>query len=345
MGELSAIEKTAKFFNRVRKFVLVLAGNQYYRQRLLNKLARRKNPQNTDTPDTFKLDDAERKAVFQAFYREYFGKIIHSTYRETLSANSSAWNEYDYVIAGSDQIWNRELVGTFEALRYFYLEFVDQSKRVNYAPSFGVSRLNFLERHVHRKGLNGFTRLSCREEEGCNMIRELTGRDAQLVLDPTFLLTAEHWRKIARKPEYEVPAHYAFTYYLGEAELSAAKELSGGLPIINALDSTNQVYATTGPREFLWLIDHADIVITSSFHGTVFSILFRKRFITFKGNWFSRLATLLANFGLTGRIFDITGGNNSTNIADVPIDYEAVSVKLEELREKSMRYLAGCLGK
>ena len=333
--------RVANFFKRAGKLVLALTGNKYYRKKLVNILTGKGKDSEIDSADILK-----RKELFQDFYRDFFGNIIHSTYSETLSADSSQFDGYDYVIAGSDQVWNPELVGTFEALRYFYLEFVEKEKRVNYAPSFGVSRLKFLERHVHREGLNGFTRLSCREKEGCDLIRELTGRDAQLVLDPTFLLTAEQWRKIERKPEYEVPEHYALTYFLGEAEMSTAKKLAGELPIIQAPDGTAQIYSMTGPREFVWLIDHADLVITASFHGTAFSVNFGRRFITFKGgNWFSRMKTLLSNLGLTDRIFELGRDDDRNNIADMPIDYEAVNVKLAELRKKSMNYLASCLGK
>ena len=350
---MTALEKTAIFFNRIRKFVLVLAGNRYYREKLLKKFAREEKTQQTDTPKPDALDDLKRGELFQEFYREYFGKIIHSTYRETLSADSSTWDEYDYVIAGSDQIWNRGLIRSFEALRYYYLEFVAQDKRVNYAPSFGdfgMSSLKFPDRLEHRKGLNGFKKLSCREEEGCDLIRELTGRDAQLVLDPTFLLTAEQWRKIARKPEYEVPAHYALEYsFLAPSMVQpCAEKLAGGLPIVNAFDYRcgSQNYAMTGPREFLWLVDHADVVITSSFHGTAFSVIFGKRFVSLKaGSQFSRVKTILSGISLTDRIFAITDDPDSSNIVNVPVDYEAANEKLAALREKSMRYLADCLGR
>ena len=324
---------------RAVKLVLALAGIKKYRQKLKAKL------KNHSQMEENAKNDLKCKAIFQEFYREYFDKIIHSTYLETFTCNKDRWNEYDYIITGSDQVWNMEIIYTLEALRYYYLEFADQSKRVNYAPSFGVSTLKFYERYEHRKGLNGFNRLSCREEDGCDLIHSLTGREAQLVLDPTFLLTAEQWRKIARKPKYEVPEHYAFTYYLGAPQILAVKKLAEGLPIVSALNRTEQTYAMTGPREFLWLIDHADIVITASFHGTVFSVIFGKRFITVKGSWFGRLKTLLSHFDLTDRIYELDGDESNINVLGAPIDYDSVNMKLQTLREKSMKYLASCLGK
>ena len=127
------------------------------------------------------------------------------------------------------------------------------------------------------------------------------------MLDPTLLMTAEQW-------EYD-------------------------LPVINVYGVLGRYYSATGPREFVYLVDHADYVLTSSFHGTAFSVNFGKRFISFKvGLRFSRIRTLLANLGLMDRVFV-----PDRDILSAPIDYEAVNEKLQALRERSMRYLASCL--
>ena len=342
-GKIGVLEKSSKLIDQISKVVQALTGDEYYRERLFSKLTRREKHLSSENNPAYIV---QREELFQEFYREYFGNIIHSTYREALTSNSSTWNEYDYVIAGSDQIWNRGIIVTFEALRYYYLEFIEQSRRVNYAPSFGVSSLNFLERLIHRKGLNGFKKLSCREEEGCDLIRSMTGREAQLVLDPALLFTAEQWRKIARKPEYEVPEHYVLEYFFSDTLEPCVKRLAGDLPIVRAFDERDPSYAKTGPREFVWLVDHADFVITASFHGTAFSVILGKRFISFKSRWgFSRIRTLLSSCGLTDRIVDLDGDIDSIKFSDKPIDYEAVNSKLQTLREESMKYLASCLGK
>lgn len=335
--ELGLLRKAGRFaiknIKRAVKLMLALIGVKKYREKFIAKL--------NDKGKT-KASIYERKKLFQEFYAEYFGKIIHSTYRKALTHQISGMNEYNYVITGSDQVWNIEITKTLESLRYYYLQFVEREKRVNYAPSFGVSRLKFFERNIHKKLLQGFDRLSCREEEGCNIIKELTGREAQLVLDPTLLLTAEEWRRIARKPEYDLPENYVLVYVFSDIHkfMPYISELAEGLPVINIYDRSSRYFSRTGPREFVWLIDHADRVLTSSFHGTAFSVNFRKNFVSFNSGSgrFSRIRTLLSNLGLTERIF--TPGRN---IIRVPVNYDAVNEKLNALRENSMNFLRECL--
>ena len=323
-----------KNLKRAVKLVLAVLGVKKYRQKLSAKL--------NGIGRAILSQQSERKSTFQAFYNEYIGGIIHSTYREVLNSKSR-WNKYQRIITGSDQVWSIGNVKTFEALRYYYLEFAEPGQRVAYAPSFGVSKLKFSERHVHRKCLQGFSKLSCREEEGSEIIRQLTGKYAEVVLDPTFLLTAQDWRKIARKPEYSVPEHYALCYFWdneNEEYLKAVHEISRGLEIVFALNHEGKTYGETGPLEFLWLVDHADYVFTESFHGTAFAINFGKRFLSFgEGSIrFSRIRTLLANLGLMDRVY-----YPHKTFSGSDIDYNAVNNKLNTLRESSMRYLKECL--
>ena len=326
-----------KNLKRTVKLVLAALGVKKYREKLIAKL-KGKQPSYQPTAS----QQSRRNTIFQDFYREYIDTMIPSTYREVLTSSKSRWSKYKYVIAGSDQILNIGIVRTFEALRYYYLEFAAEEQRVSYAPSFGVSRLKFHERHVHRKGLQGFKKLSCREEEGCRIIKELTGREAELVLDPTLLITADDWRKIARKPSYPIPEHYALCYFWNnnnEEYMRAVRELSGGRQVIYALDYEHDSYSMTGPREFVWLIDHADYVFTESFHGTAFSVNFRKKFVAFgTAPCFDRIRTLLANTGLLDRIY-----YPDKEFIDSEIDYDAVNKRLSFLREDSMKYLVSCL--
>jgi len=241
---------------------------------------------------------------------------------------------------------------------YYHLTFVDRAKRVNYAPSFGSASFTFEFPELRKEFLAGFDRISCREAKGCETIKRVTGFQAIHVLDPSMLLRAEDYRAVSRKPQYEVPEHYALLYIafggLPEARLleyeNVISRVCHGLPVISIafwdskseIDrSTEEVVSSTGPAEFLWLIDHADVVLTNSFHGTVFSVLFQKSFISLHRMSVAdsvKIEDILSTLGLSHRIYQDDG-----LIPEQEIDYSVPYEKLEAMRTSSMRYLKDCL--
>ncbi len=322
-----------KNLKRAVKFVLAILGVKKYREKLMHKI--KVDPEQKAVNERIKKNCILRKKFFDSFYSESISSLIPCIYREALRSKASQWKDYDYVIVGSDQVWNIKIIRTYEALRFYYLMFIEKDKRVNYAPSFGVSKLTHWEKKIHIKGLNGFNMLSCREDAGCRLIRELTGRDAEHVLDPTLLLTAEEWRAFERKPSYELPEHYALAYFFGGMKNYAdtLEKIAGDLPVIDAIDSMSDEFCMTGPREFVYLIDHADCVFTSSFHGTAFSVNFGKKFVSF-GRFtttFSRIESLLSRLGLTSRIYE-----PEREAYDEAVDYDDVQTKLAAWRESSI---------
>ena len=194
---------------------------------------------------------------------------------------------------------------------------------------------------THKNGLKGFNKLSCREKSGCDLIKNLTGQDVKLVLDPTLLLNADDWRKISRKPDYELPKRYAviYSYELPKEyraiinNIAAAKNLE----IINVFDSDDKLHYLTGPQEFLYLVDHAEFIFTGSFHGTAFSINFEKKFISF-GESNSRIESILSQLNLMNRLY-----KNGHEFPSGEINYNEVNEKLNILRESSLKYLRDCL--
>lgn len=283
---------------------------------------------------------------FRKFQDKFTAEKIISSFSGVLRKDKSEWDKYDYAITGSDQVWNI-WYHTREQAEYYYLEFIGREKRVCYAPSFGFRNFPEKDRELHRKGLEGFDRLSCREQEMQGLIRGLTGQEAELVLDPALLLTAEHWREVSSKPEYDVPERYVLCYFLGDPSpvyAQAIHDMAGGLPVINILDPYDITHYVTHPGEFVYLIDHADFVCTNSFHATAFSVNFGKNFFTFKGesegmrNMFGRLESILSNTGLMNHIY--VPGMTSRPEA---VDSVSVSEKLSAMRESSMKYLRECL--
>lgn len=218
-------------------------------------------------------------------------------------------DDYDYFVVGSDQVWNPY----FGDLQQNFLQFAPMEKRLSYAASIAAPEIPSDKRKIYHDGFSGMKAISMREKEGADIVRDIAGREVVVHVDPTLLLTPDEWRSVSRPPAWYHGDDYILTYFLGtmpDAVSKAAREL--GLPVVNLLDSSVYEHYVTGVDEFLWAIEHARLIYTDSFHGTVFSILFRRPFVVCDrraahgasnaGNKMSsRIDTLLALFGLEHR--------------------------------------------
>lgn len=225
--------------------------------------------------------------------------------------------DYDVYIAGSDQIWNPNM--PFANAPYFLTFAPVGRKRISYASSFGVSTLPEQIKKEYGEWLASFDHLSVREESGALIIRELIGKEAQVVLDPVFLLNAEIWRAYTKKVSGIKEDKYVLLYMLSYDE-DLIEQVSSyarqhDLPLYFVLSENKEVtrpYAKQllgiGPQEWLWLIDHATCVFTTSFHGTAFCVILNKPFAVFlKENapTNTRVTGLLERLGMSGNIYQI----------------------------------------
>lgn len=245
------------------------------------------------------------------------------------------WSDYDLAIAGSDQIWHKWRTDPDE-LPFYYLQFMPLNKRASYAASFGFEAFPEQDIEQHRIGLANMKHISCREKKGCALVKELIGREVPRVLDPTLLLKADEWRKIANQalPLSKHREAYAFVFFLGDipdeyqAHIDSIMEERGIKKLICFNDRSVK---ECGPCEFLRFIDEADYVFTDSFHCTVFSIIFDKRFTVFRRvepgfeKMFGRIEDLLAS---TDKLNSIYGGTSQKPKND-----------LDQLRDASMQYI------
>lgn len=203
------------------------------------------------------------------------------------------------VLVGSDQVWNPDFALSDITLLYD----VKCRKKISFSASFGVNALTATEKI--KRSLMDFDALSVREAAGARIIQEITGRNADVLIDPTLLLSQDEWRKVSQKPD-GVKNGYILTYFLSpkcDDAKNQLEEIRHGRKVYELLDAGNWVAGTAGPAEFLWLFDHADLVLTDSFHACVFSFLFNKPFVVYDRNWTegnmnSRLETLLGKFHL-----------------------------------------------
>ena len=291
-----------------------------------------------------------RKKQFDSFYKK-FVKYSSKTYFNSESLNETN-GLYDCFMTGSDQIWNPEHNGSD---LNFLLDFVtDDRRKMSYSSSLSVTHLPSELEEGYCRCLNQMRHLSVREKSGACLIKDLTGCDAQVVLDPVFLLKKEQW--LSMLPERKEKDSFVFSYtnrknQMGRFLSKTGYDMTGKLHyklsrFTTPLDFINpkvRVKYTMSPLEFLNYINNAVLVVSASFHCISFSIILNKPFVCFlTGNEGKdeRLKTLLGSFGLMNRVF-----TDTMSIQDVmePINYSKVNTILSDLSQKSKNYLLNAL--
>ncbi len=297
---------------------------------------------------------SRRNKAFDRFVEKY---MTASTKYVGYDALRRAADKYDMAVLGSDQVWNPINSGSdFYTLNWLN----DSTKRVAYAPSFGVSEVPSLLRGHYKKFLSKFDHISVREKRGQVIVNDLIGKKVPVVCDPTLLFKSENWDDILpEKPVAE--GKYIFCYFLGnrkeprECVLKLAKKT--GLPIvmmpffgeISELDNklNAKFVDDPDPSHFVSAIKNAEYVCTDSYHGTVFSIIYRKRVLVFRRhsadsskNTFSRLESLLSIAGMKDRVVnDVWEDRFLTDT----INYDEVTANIDKLRNYSWNYLSDSL--
>ena len=253
--------------------------------------------------------------------------------------------KYDNIICGSDQIWHPTWAGE----PYMFAEFANKNKRISYAASFGKSEIPDEKKAEYAKYLSEMKAISVREEAGAKIVKELTGRDAEVLVDPTLMLDKKDWQKVAKKPGFYKNKKYILTYFLGEVNGKQRQYIeyiakTKDYEIINLEgECPNKYWYSTGPAEFLWLIEHCEMMLTDSFHGSVFSVLMDVPFIVFdrqgkETQMGSRIDTLLKTLQLPDRRF-----NNQTIEQAMKKEYSHIPAILEREREKAINFLKNAM--
>ena len=292
------------------------------------------------------LSDAKAKRT-KAFKDFTESLIKWSPY--TLNINEP-WDEkktaeYDFYISGSDQVWNPNYPFTSSIN---FLTFAPKAKRISLSASFGVGEIPARLKDRYAEWLKGLAHISVREERGAELVKELSGRGATVLCDPTMALGAEKWVEIEKKPDFISDEKYLLTYFLGDKTReykafidSVAEER--GLRVINLFDVLDLDAYGVSPAEFIYLIHNADLVCTDSFHGTVFSIMMKTDFVVFPrveagGSMSSRIQTLLEIFSLKGRCY------NSVSKEELfGTDFSLTDEILKAQREEAFAFLKSAL--
>ena len=251
---------------------------------------------------------------------------------------------YEYYVLGSDQVWNPKRYDETKK-QLFFLTFTNSDRKVCFSPSFGVSELPDKWKEYFAENLKTFPLLSVRENAGAKIIKSLTGRDSEVLIDPTLMLDKNEWLQIAKKPKgIDTDKKYVLTYFLGDVPSKAlidseliSKEING--EIYNLMDEKDEALYTSGPSEFLYLFSKAQFIQTDSFHACVFAILFNKPFLLYAregedADMLSRIETLFNTFGLM-RKYAESGLDNEL----FECNYDSLYERLNIERKKVYRFL------
>lgn len=257
-------------------------------------------------------------------------------------------HRYDYLVCGSDQVWNPLITN---ADMSYFLDFCnDANKKVAYAPSFGLTELPPEHAEPVARALKDFAHLSVREMGAKDLVKQLSGRDCPVVVDPSMLVDPAYWKSIAKRPR-KLPERYIAKFIFNPSQSVDAfidgLHRDSGLPVLEiggGLFSPLRNRSCTGalrPDEWLSVIDHADYVVTDSFHGAAFSLIFGKElFISMASSTNSRLLTLSSTFQLEDHVL-----HSPAFSKEARLNYSKIHEIMRSKRAESLSYLQRCLSK
>lgn len=283
---------------------------------------------------------------FEKFRKKFFNITEETFYK----SNDINLEDTSLLVLGSDQIWNPEITQGFDNV-YFGKIGNSDIFTISYAASLGKTKFNEEEKKELKELLKYVDIISVREEEGAEILCNLTNKKITCVPDPTILIDREEWLKLAK--QIRKKDKYVMIYMLkhDEVVLNLAKKIAEFYNHKIVLFGNGSLKKYKGMREkkhydptvFLGFMEKADYIVTNSFHGTVFSVIFNKKFYTVPfGEKGSRIVNFCRKVDLEDRIVYDSEDIYNKNIQE-DIDYESVNLKVEELKKIGKDFLYGSL--
>lgn len=282
----------------------------------------------------------KRRSAFEKFIEEKF-------YLSEKISNSKIPDSYDAYIFGSDQIWNPKITRGFDGIFFGDFAIKEHSRKIAYAASMEAIELTDEQKAFFRRVLSHMDSIGVRESHLKELLQPLTSKTIHTVLDPTLLLDSHAWEHILKKPNEE--KKYVVVYQVRnntetlKIAHSIAQEIGGiVVELVSKVTYKNKEnrYQSASVEDFLGWIKHAACVVTTSFHGTVFSIIFERPFYTVKlsDGADSRSGSLLESLNLSERLI-----SPQDRPAFSTIDYSDTTKKMKIIRETSASFLRDAL--
>lgn len=253
-------------------------------------------------------------------------------------------HDFDYIITGSDQVWNKDI--TKESSDIYFLNFfaTEKPQKISYAASFGTDKIKYKD--DLKLLLKDFKSISVREESANRILHEVDINNVEVVIDPTMLLTRDEWNSIFKPIELKEP--YILVYMLQKDDfmIDFVNKFTSNINLkvihfgaINRYKVKTENKYCSGPDEFINLIRNAKYVITNSFHGVVFSIIFKKElFVIPHRTRNTRIENLLSKLKLEDRMI-LNNDYNIVKLLQKKINYDIVDEKFADMRGNSIDFL------
>ncbi len=292
-----------------------------------------------------------KEQKFRQFYKDYF--VCSKNRYESPEKLAKAELDYDIFMTGSDQVWNPQHI---KDDRSFFFPFVpENSKKISYASSFSVAHIPEAEKAIYRDLLGSYNAISVREKSGVQIVEELTGKEAEMVCDPTLLIDKAEWSDMVKNMPKPYPEPYILAYILRYSydpypEINNIIDtvqnrlghhliiLDGSFNDIRRKNAT--VIKNAGPLEFINLVKNASFIITTSFHGTAFALNFGIPFysvIKDRSGFDTRMTDLLDKIGCSDRAIMYNEKIFSINLSNSFGTHDFVRLSQDLLRQKILK--------
>lgn len=279
-----------------------------------------------------KLEKEERHICFEYFNNKFIDFYYDSIGKYKIPKGLEA---FDFFVVGSDQVWSPY---SPDVNWTFFLKFASTKKRIAYAPSMATDNIPKKKKILYRWYMRGFDAISVREKQSKELLKEFVSVSIETLIDPTLMFDSDFWSNYIIVPKYSLPDEYILYYGLGDSnedeklnDFAKSKKCS----LIQLTKGTE--WFNVGPSQFLYLISCAKYVITDSYHGMIFSILYHKPVYylnrnTAGINMQSRFETLFSKL-------DVHLDDGKGPFKKCIIDYSVTNKKLGEERKKALLFL------
>lgn len=279
-------------------------------------------------------------------YRDFY-KYFPLTKEQYTSADVLKNVEYDVLIVGSDQVWNKAITNGLD--RVMLLQFGKAKRRISVASSMGSTVLNDEDKLIFRKALQSFNAISIREEFGKRQLCDLTDKKIKILMDPTFFLKKDEWiKKLGRKSKfYDVDKDYILTFFVTHnndykervqqyADFLKIPVWSLQPTLIKRTNCEKSILGAT-TEDFVALISRAKMVITDSFHGVAMSLNLQRNFVAFKNVENPvRVVALLDKLRIIDRL-------DMKPVDYKEVDYKQINKRLLPLCEDSKQWVINAI--
>ena len=314
-------------------------------------------------PSLYSLQTNLKRLKHLSSYIKYRKEYIDFSNRYLIKSDKSLKNipqlkeyskKYDIIVAGGDQVWN---VRCPDGGKEFYLNFTHDVRKIAFSPSLGGTNILKAADDIdcYRKLVKEFEMLSVREPNGKKWLEELSGRSVPIIADPTLLLSKDEWAEALPIPEIKGEYIFCYAFYHNDDVINKAlQEISQKtkLPVV-IMDTKSYVFyqldkygfvkhSCTGPLAFLGLMKNATLVLTQSFHGTLFASLFNRKFWSYNIPAYfrsddDRAIAILEQMGLPSRYILIDDLLKTDILKE--IDFAPVNKNIDLLREQALKYI------